>query len=273
MVMGANIGTTITNLLVSLGHITRTLEFRRAFAAATIHDVFNWMAVVVLLPLELATGFLAKLSGVCSNLFQGMGGMKLGNPLKAATKPTIELLSEWLQHHPILVLIISVAITFGMLTLIVQILRSIVLAKVEHFFDAHLFKNAGRAMAFGLLLTVAVQSSSITTSLIIPLAGAGVLRLIQILPYTLGANIGTTVTAMLAALSTGEASAVTVAFAHLLFNLVAIGLLWPVPRVRGLPVQAAEWLAALSMRSRLIPVLLIILVFFCLPFVLILLLG
>lgn len=272
MIMGANIGTTITNLLVSLGHITRTQEFRRAFAAATVHDVFNWMAVLILFPLEIATHFLAKMAGHLSEAFQGIGGMKLGNPLKAATKPAIEIISELLGNNPILVLIISLIITFGMLALIVKILRSVVLAKVEHFFDAHLFKNAGRAMVFGLFLTVAVQSSSITTSLVIPLAGAGVLRLIQILPYTLGANVGTTVTAMLAALSTGAPSAITVAFAHLLFNLVAIGLLWPVPQIRRIPIQVAEWLAALSMRNRLIPVVFILLIFFALPFVLIILL-
>jgi sodium-dependent phosphate cotransporter len=127
-------------------------------------------------------------------------------------------------------------------------------------------------MIVGLFLTVCVQSSSITTSLVIPLAGAGVLRLIQILPYTLGANVGTTITAMLAALSTGRIEAVTVAFAHLMFNLVGIGLIWPVPAVRMLPVRAAEALAALSMKSRWIPILFILLIFFGIPFLLILLL-
>lgn len=272
MVMGANIGTTITNLLVSLGHITRSQEFRRAFAAATVHDVFNWMAVLVLFPLELATGFLAKLSGLLAGVFEGAGGLKLGNPLKAATKPAIELISSICNDHPIPVLVLSVVLTFAMLTLIVKVLRSVVLARVGNFFDAHLFKNAGRAMLVGLLLTVAVQSSSITTSLVIPLAGAGVLRLIQILPYTLGANVGTTITAMLAALSTGQVEAVTVAFAHLLFNLVGIGLIWPVPKVRALPVRFAEALADLSVRSRWIPFLFILFIFFALPFVLILLL-
>jgi solute carrier family 34 (sodium-dependent phosphate cotransporter) len=272
MIMGANIGTTITNLLVSLGHITRSNEFRRAFAAATIHDVFNWMTVLILFPLELATGILARLSHGMAGVFSGMGGMKMSDPLKAATKPAIELLSGVCGDHPIPVLIVSVLITFAMLAGIVKILRSLVLAKVESFFDEHLFKNAGRAMVFGLLLTVAVQSSSITTSLIIPLAGAGILKLAQILPYTLGANVGTTVTAILAALSTGRIEAVTVAFAHLLFNLMGIGLLWPIPRIRAVPVRVSEWLAELSMRNRAIPFAFILAIFFALPLVLIFLL-
>ena len=272
MVMGANIGTTITNLLVSLGHITRTQEFRRAFAAATIHDVFNWMTVLILFPLELATGILAKLSHMLADAFQNLGGMKMSDPLKAATKPTIEAISSLCGHHPIPVLVVSVIITFAMLAAIVKILRSLVLKKVESFFDEHLFRNAGRAMVFGLFLTVAVQSSSITTSLVIPLAGAGILKLVQILPYTLGANVGTTVTAMLAALATGRVEAITVAFAHLLFNLSGIAIIWPIPRVRALPVKAAEWLADLSLRNRLIPFAFILVVFFVIPFVLIFLL-
>ncbi len=60
MVMGANIGTSVTNTLVSLGHIRRPEEFRRAFAGATVHDFFNLLAVAVFLPLELATGFLSR---------------------------------------------------------------------------------------------------------------------------------------------------------------------------------------------------------------------
>ena len=56
MIMGANIGTTVTNTLVSLGSARESNEFRRAFAAATVHDFFNVFAVAILLPLELATG-------------------------------------------------------------------------------------------------------------------------------------------------------------------------------------------------------------------------
>jgi sodium-dependent phosphate cotransporter len=270
MVMGANIGTTITNLLVSLGHIARTQEFRRAFAAATVHDVFNWLTVIILFPLELMTGYLAKTARLMAGWFEGAGGMKLANPLKAATKAAVKVISGVLNDHPVLVLVASVLLTFAMLYLIVKLLRSLVLERVEHLFDEYLFRNAGWAMLFGLCLTVAVQSSSITTSLIIPLAGAGILKLRQILPYTLGANVGTTTTAVLAALATKEISAITVAFAHLLFNLSGIALLWPVERVRQVPIQIAEWLAEYSQRNRIVPIVFILVIFFVLPFVLIL---
>lgn len=269
MVMGANIGTTITNTIVSLGHLTRAAELRRAFAAATIHDFFNVLTVLVLFPLELLTGLLARAATLHAGIFQGVGGMRLSNPLQAATKPVLAFLSGLMKNHPIFLLILSVLLTFAMLACIVKLLRSLVLKKVESFFDRHLFKNAGRAMLFGLLLTVAVQSSSVTTSLIIPLAGAGILRLSQIFPYTMGANVGTTVTAMLAALATGKPEAVTVSFAHLLFNVFGILFIWPVPPIRQIPIRLAEGMAELSVRNRSVALLYILLIFFIIPLVLI----
>ena len=77
IIMGANIGTSVTNTLVSMGHITRPVEFRRALAGATVHDFFNLMAVIILFPLELATGYLRTLAAGTSDIFTGMGGMTL----------------------------------------------------------------------------------------------------------------------------------------------------------------------------------------------------
>ena len=62
MMMGANIGTSITNTLVSLGHVAKKDEFQRAFNAATIHDFFNVLSVLIFLPLEMAFGILEFLS-------------------------------------------------------------------------------------------------------------------------------------------------------------------------------------------------------------------
>ena len=63
MVMGANVGTTVTAVLVSLAHMRRAQEFRRAFAAATVHDFFNVLAVLVFLPFEIATNYLSRTAG------------------------------------------------------------------------------------------------------------------------------------------------------------------------------------------------------------------
>ncbi len=273
MVMGANIGTTVTCLMVSMGQMTRKSEFKRAFAAATVHDFFNLITVAILFPLELATGILAKLSGALESVFQGVGGMKLANPLKAAVKPVVHFLEDLVGGQPVALLILSIILIVGMLIAIVKILRSLVLERVEAFFNQHLFRNAGRAMAFGLLLTCAVQSSSITTSLAVPLAGAGILSLTQIFPYAMGANVGTTITAILASLATGKPEAVTVAFAHLLFNISGILLIWPHPKIRQIPIRCAEWLSSAAEKRYWVPFAFLGIVFFATPLLMIWLFG
>ena len=52
--MGANIGTSVTNTIVSMGQIHDRDEFRRAFAGATVHDMFNWLSVIILLIVEVS---------------------------------------------------------------------------------------------------------------------------------------------------------------------------------------------------------------------------
>lgn len=270
MIMGANIGTTITAMLVSLGHIHRPAEFQRAFGAALAHSTFNLICVAIIFPLELATGFLTQSSVYFAQLFQDAGGMRLSNPLKAATEPTIQLLAFLVFKQPILLLLLTTSLTFGMLIAIVKLLRSLVLTKIEHFFDQHLFKTWPRAMFFGLVLTISVQTSSIPTALAIPLAGAGILKLVQTYPYCLGSNVGTTVTAMLAALATAHEVAIIVAFSHLLFNILGILLIWPIPFIRRIPVHIAEYLAARGGHTRWFPLAFIGGIYFIIPLIVIL---
>ena len=272
IVMGANIGTSVTNTLVSLGHISRGREFKRAFAASTVHDFFNIIAVIALFPFQVSTNFLGVLSSRLATLFQEVGGLTFASPLKILTSPAVKAAASLLEGHPWLMLICALIIMFSSLRYLVVALKSIIIGRVETFFDSTLFANAGRAMFFGLLITVLVQSSSITTSLAVPLAGAGVLTLIQIFPYTLGANIGTTITAILAALAVGEVSAVTVAFAHLLFNICGIVLVWPLPAIRNIPLRMAGGFAAIAADHRWVAIGYIVICFYVVPFTAILLL-
>ena len=155
-----------------------------------------------------------------------------------------------------------------MLYSIVKLLRSLVLEKVEAFFDTYIFKTAIRAMVFGILLTVSVQSSSITTSTVVPLAGAGVLTLRQIYPFTLGANIGTTVTALLASL-TLNVTAMVASFAHLFFNIFGILLVYLNPLLRDIPIHLAEKFSDLALRNKVIPMVYLLVMFFLIPFLII----
>jgi len=265
VVMGANIGTSVTNTLVSLGHISRGREFKRAFAASTVHDYFNIFAVLVLFPIQVTTNLLGRWAAIMAETFQEVGGLSFASPLKMLTGPAVQAISHVHEGHPWLLLVVALIVMFTSLRFLVVIMKSLVLGRVESFFDQTLFGSPGRAMLFGVAITVLVQSSSITTSLAVPLAGAGILTLTQIFPYTLGANVGTTITAMLAALAVGEVSAVTVAFAHLLFNVLGIAIIWPIPALRRLPVRMADRFATTAMNQRWLALLYIGLVFYALP--------
>ena len=109
-----------------------------------------------------------------------------------------------------------------------------------------------------------VQSSSITTSLIVPLAGAGVLTLRQIFPFTLGANIGTTVTALLAAL-TGTVSALITAISHLIFNIFGILIIYGLPFLRNIPLKCAELISEYAEKNKLVPIFYLLIVFILIP--------
>ena len=62
MVMGANVGTSITSMLVSLSHMGDGDELQRAFSGASVGFVFKFLTVIILLPLEITTGYLYKLT-------------------------------------------------------------------------------------------------------------------------------------------------------------------------------------------------------------------
>ncbi|KAG7338153.1 Na+/phosphate symporter [Nitzschia inconspicua] len=127
--------------------------------------------------------------------------------------------------------------------------------------------NGYLAMLIGCALTILVQSSSITTSTFTPLVGLGVIRLEQMYPLTLGANIGTTITALLAALlSTTEA--LQVALSHLFFNVSGIIVYYPIPLLRKVPLHAARQLGRATRIWRGFPIMYIIVMFFLLELLL-----
>lgn len=271
MIMGANIGTTVTNTIVSIGHINRGNEFKRAFSASTVHDFFNILAVIILFPLEIAFGFIEKASiGLGTLLFGTISADEVfKSPIKKAIKWGAKHLESLSFDNNTIFIFLSVLLTFLMLYSIVKLLRSLVLENIKQYFDKYIFKTAIRAMAFGIVLTIMVQSSSITTSTIVPLAGAGVVTLRQLYPFTIGANIGTTVTALLASL-TLNVTAMVAAFAHLFFNIFGIIIIFLNPLLKEIPIKLAEWMADVSIRNKFIPVIYLILFFFVLPFSIIL---
>lgn len=257
MIMGANIGTTVTNTLASLGFLRRSQEFRRAFAGATMHDFFNLLAVAIFLPLELATHFLSRSATALAGLLGASTNLqfeKPDSPIKTAVKAPVKLIDHALEsvgaHQAVLgtlLLIIGIGLIFIALAFITRTMKELMAGRIERSMNAVLGRGGGvPAIMVGIIMTIAVQSSSITTSLLVPMIAAGVLTLENGFPVTLGANVGTTATALLAALAADRPEGLVIALVHTLFNIGGILVFYPIPVVRQIPLWLAKKLAALA---------------------------
>jgi sodium-dependent phosphate cotransporter len=274
IVMGANIGTTITNTIVSIGHIGRKNEFSRALAGATVHDYFNILAVSVLLPVEHFTHFIQKTATLMAQTFSHLGGLKFMSPLKAIVKPVSELILRVCQSilpdpawaTALTALICSLIILFLALKYMVTLMKKVAMARVENLLHQYLFTSPLSAFLLGLIITTVIQSSSATTSLIVPIVGAGLLTVSDIFPYVLGTNIGTTITAILASLVTKNPAALTVAFSHLIFNLSGTILFYP---LRQIPIRIAIFFGHFTANHRYIVIAYLIFVFYGIPLLII----
>jgi sodium-dependent phosphate cotransporter len=278
MVMGANMGTTITNVLVSLTFITRKEDFRRAFTAATMHDFFNIFTIMVFLPLELLFHIIEKSAVFLTDIFQNVGGVTVISPLKLIIDPITNGIQHFLSNTigasdvvtGIILLVLAIVLVVFSLIYLVKTMRSLVIRTTEGVMDRYIFRNTFTAFILGMLLTAIVQSSSVTTSMMVPLVAAGFLGLNRAYPYTLGANIGTTITAILASLATispedggtGSTVGLTVAFCHLMFNIYGTAIFLP---LRKIPIFCAIKLGNLAAESKKWAFIFIGSVFFLLP--------
>ena len=342
IVMGANIGTSVTNTIVSLAQAAERNEFRRAFAGATVHDIFNWLSVIVFLPMEVITGYLHRLTreiiGVL-DLKQAKGTNK--KLLKTVTQPftkliiqldkniikkialgdksadskslikickpeiTIEevnktvnssymLIVNETKETPakckflfagttlsdtevgIIILVVSIILLCICLVSIVKILHSMLRGQMAKIIKKTVnadfpgpFKHLTGYLAIlvGAGLTMLVQSSSIFTSALTPLIGVGVVTIERAFPLTLGANIGTTATGILAALASDSNldKALQIAFCHLFFNISGIMLWYPIPYLRKVPINVAKTLGNKTADYRWFAVVYLVFGFFLLP--------
>ncbi len=280
MVMGANIGTTITNTIVSLGHIRKGKEFRRAFAAATIHDFFNLISVVIFLPLEVMFGLLEKTGAYLSSFLVGSESLSIKgfNFIKPLVKPPVKFIENNVLGSMsdtaagVMMVIFGVALIFVVITLIGKLLKSLMVGKAKDVLHKAVGRGPISGITSGALMTVLVQSSSTTTSLLVPLAGTKVFSLRQVYPFTLGANIGTCITALLAATAVSGDNAIfalQVALVHLTYNTLAVVVIYGIPFLRELPIIASEALAAATVKNKTYALAYIAVVFFLIPLILI----
>jgi sodium-dependent phosphate cotransporter len=280
LAMGANIGTSLTSTIVSLGHVRNGEEFHRAFSAATVHDAFNIFAVAILLPLELLFSPLRHTAEALAGFLVNDASvdMKSVNFMKTLLAPASEVLGAAVGWIPskvwagIALIVIGVILILFVVSAIGKVLRKVMVGRAKDIMHWSVGRGPISGMASGTLITVLVQSSSTTTSLIVPLAGTGVFTLKQVYPFTLGTNIGTCITALLAATAiTGPTAvlAMQIALVHLFFNLFGILLIYGIPWLRGVPPLIATTLANLAQKNKLYVVAYMGGLFFVLPLVLI----
>ncbi|KAM9603408.1 sodium-dependent phosphate transport protein 2A isoform 5-T5 [Morphnus guianensis] len=386
IIMGSNIGTSVTNTIVALMQAGDRSEFKRAFAGATVHDCFNWLSVLVLLPLEVVSGYLHHVTHLVVATFNIRSGKDAPDLLKIITEPFTKLIiqldksvitgiamgDESLRNRSLIRVWCgptppqTAAVEIGpppnctapghCSTKVIESLHNVTRQKCEHLFTdtplpdlaVGLVLLAGSlivlctclillvkllnsllkgqvakaiqkvintdlphplswltgyfAMVVGAGMTFVVQSSSVFTSAITPLIGLGVISIERAYPLTLGSNIGTTTTAILAALaSPGDKLAssfqvwaawghgwaggwhqarqgpeeahvpsptrmpsLQIALCHFFFNISGILLWYPLPFTR-LPIRMAKALGERTAKYRWFAVLYLIVCFLLLP--------
>jgi sodium-dependent phosphate cotransporter len=335
LIMGANIGTSVTNTIVAMGQMGSGDQLERAFAGATVHDLFNLLSVAVLFPLELISGYLYYLTKAMLPAEVGKGDSwegplkKIVSPLAArvikANKDVIKDIAtgkveSCAEYYPVscvdgiedykhcvkceetetcsvglitcdkkvgcpaffqhgatkqndttsggVCLFLSLVLLLICLMGLVNVLQRGLMGMSTRVIYKATKVPGVVAIIIGAAITVLVQSSSITTSVLTPIVGMGVIQLEQMLPLTLGANIGTTVTGLLAALVSGKVEALQVALCHLFFNISGIVIWYPLPFMRKVPLEGARALGKWTRRSKLIPPIYIVMVFFVIPLLL-----
>ncbi|AYY11568.1 Na/Pi cotransporter family protein [Actinobacteria bacterium YIM 96077] len=280
MVMGANIGTTVTNTLVSLGFVREKEEFKRAFSAATVHDFFNLLAVAIFLPLEIMFGFLERVAVPLAEPLSGSGDYSVddANLIGMATSPIKETATGMMSFLPsaaagIGMVLIGTTMIFMAIRYLGKLLKKLLVGRAQRVLNTAIGRGPVSGMVSGATATVLVQSSTTSTCLMIPLAGSGALSLRQIYPFTIGANLGTTMTALLASTAaTGPLAvhALEIALVHLLFNIFAMVVIFALPLLRNVPIRGAEWLAALALKNKTYAIAWVVVTFLAVPALLIL---
>ena len=270
MIMGANVGTTLTSSLVALSFVTSKRAFRRAISAGVIHDFLNILLTIILLPLELFYGFLTffataigrRISIIETGFTDSTNLSFIDNLTWLSEKFAI------LFNNKVLPVILSFVLLFISIKFLSWIIYRQLIGTSKKNFRNYFFKNRFQSFSFGLILTSAVQSSSITTSLVVPLVASRKITLRNCFPYIVGANLGTTVTAFLAALFNNEA-AISIAMIHFVFNLAGVALFLILPAVKEVPIALARYFSRTVQQRRYVGFAYIILLFFLIPFTLI----
>ncbi len=272
IIMGANVGTTITSTIVSLGFINKRKEFRRAVSAGTYHDFFNILTVIILFPLEYYYGFLSASADAIATLFLSSPG----DPVEGHAPHfwfgfgfLIDSLDKIIPN-PFFLALLSLGLLFASILIFRKLISNLLRARSPEAFSRFFFKSQMKSFGWGLLTTAAIRSSTITTSIVVPIVAKKIVRLKQAAPFIMGANVGTTITAFLAALvNPNTIDTLSIAIVHFLFNAIGVLIFFPLPLLRKLPIGLASAMGKLTLRHRFAGFVYLLATFFFLPFSLI----
>lgn len=271
IIIGANVGTTITSSVISLGFVNKKKELKRAVAAASYHYFFNLLTLLIIFPLEYYYGILSNASMVVASFVfperASDSAVVLSYP-----EPTfvwlINLLSGSIGNVYILILF-SFSVLVASILVFRKLISDLLNAGSPEAFSRFFFTNELKSFSWGLITTAAIRSSTITTSVVVPMVAKKISTLKQAVPFIMGANIGTTITAFIAAVFNANTSdAGSIAIAHLLFNALGVFLFFPITVLKKVPVSMARWLGNLTYEYRFAGLVFILVSFFFLPFVL-----
>jgi len=270
VIMGANIGTTLTSDLISLSYITHKSKFRLAISAGVVHDFFNILTVIIIFPLEYYYKILSGSAMYITKLLHVRSAdaeVSLAKPVNSVIKPITVGIANLVDNYWV-VGIVGIVLLFTAIKLFSRYSYKLLIGKSRYKLKSYIFNNPYKSFSWGLLITGALQSSSITTSLSVPLVATRKVSISSVFPFIMGANIGTTITALLAAIFKSEA-AVSLAIAHLIFNLLGVLIFLPFKGIRQIPVFLASQFGILASENRMIGFFYLIFTFFLIPFLLI----
>ncbi len=270
MIMGANIGTTITSTIISLSYIAKRKEFSRAISAAVAHDFFNILIVLILFPLEYKYSLLTSGAEQMSSFFVGNTDLTSVADEKPSFFSFSMITDAYLKLVPnnLINLVLSFVMLFMSIKFISKAIYRSLMGTSESKLRNYIFNDTLKSFSWGVLVTGAIQSSSITTSIIVPFVATNKIKLEKVVPFIIGANIGTTITAFIAVMFESYA-VVNIAITHLLFNITGVFIFILSPALRHMLVSLSVSFGHLVAKYRVVLIVYVLFIFFLIPFLLI----
>jgi len=230
-VIGAEVGTTVTTQLVAVvGYFRQERKrFRTSFSVAMLHYWYNFCTLAIFFSMEYFFHTFTNIAEVGSSFFSKIPALMEIPSIFNLITPWVDFVLEYIPAW--LGFIAGCGLLLLSLKNCEKYLSATFAGEVSSSLIRSTFGSTSRAFLAGLIFTILVPSTSVMISMLIPLVTTGVIdKKNHILPYILGANIGTVFDVMLAALATGNPAAIGVWVVHLTINVLGALIFLPLAR-------------------------------------------